>query len=144
MSKFYLSMAVIDTAIFEKTVIKQIMRELWDQEEELHFPIDFDYKLNNKSICFTFKRNVKYNVIDNDALIDLDMMMISGYPFSAFDARSGEAVLWPVYPFYNNYYGGMKAFKKLFKREAEEQLGHKLKRVVIKRDDQVLTMKVTW
>ena len=144
MSKFYLAAVVIDTDVFEKDVVKMIMKDIWSLEKELSFPIDFDYKLNRKSASFSFKRDVVYNVIDDDALIDLDMMIISGFPFSAFDPRSKETIMWPLYPFYNNYYGGKKAFTKLFKREAEEQLGYKLKRVIIRRDDQMLTMDVIW
>ena len=144
MSRFYLATAVIDTAIFEKDVVKQIMRDIWNHEEELLFPIDFDYKLNKKSASFIFKCDVKYNVIDDNALIDLDMMIISGFPFSAFDPRSGDAVIWPIYSFGHNYYGDKKAFKKLFKYIAEKKLGYKIKRVAIERDDKVLTMSFSW
>ena len=141
MLKFYLGGCVFDINM-DKNAVIFALQTLW-AEENFGFTIDFDYKVNKKSIEFTFKRDMTYQVTGGCFLIDRDMMMLTGLPIEAF-YPDGEPVIWPVIMMGNNYYGDKKSFTALYKQYNNKHAEVKLKPVLIEESDDVLVMKLIY
>lgn len=139
--KFYLGGGLFDTNI-DKNAVIFTLQKLWT-EENYGFDIEFDYKVNQKSIIFTFKRKMPYQITGGYFLVDRDMMMLSGLPVEAFD-HYDEAIMWPIIMMGNNFYGDKKSFIALYKEYNIKYAGVKLKRVIIEETDDVLVMKLIY
>ena len=141
MLKFYLGGGVFDSTL-DKDAVIFTLQTLW-AEEDFGFTIDFDYKVNKKSIEFTFKRKMPYQVTGGCFLIDRDMMMLSGLPVEAFDPY-GEPVMCPIIMMGNNYYGDKQSFAALYKQYNKKYAEVKLKRIIIDEADEMLVMKLIY
>ena len=141
MLKFYLGGGIFDSTL-DKNAVIFTLQTLWS-EEDFGFTIEFDYKVNKKSIEFTFKRKMPYQITGGCFLIDRDMMLLSGLPVEAFDPY-GEPVIWPVIMMGNNYYGDKQSFAALYKQYNKKHAEVKLKRVIIDEADDILVMKLIY
>ena len=141
MLKFYLGGGVFDSTL-DKNAVIFTLQTLWG-DEDFGFTIDFDYKVNKKSIEFTFKRDMPYQVTGGCFLIDRDMMMLTGLPVEAFDPF-GKSVIWPVVMNGANYYGDKQSFTALYKYYNKKYAGVKLKRVIIDETDDTLVLKLMY
>ena len=141
MLKFYLGGGVFNSTM-DKNVVIFTLQTLW-AEEDLGFTIDFDYKVNKKSIVFTFKRNMPYQVTGGCFLVDRDMMMLTGLPVEAFNPY-GKPVMWPIIIMGENYYGDKQSFTALYKRDNKKYAEVNLKRVIIEEADDVLLLKLIY
>ena len=141
MSRFYLGGGVFDSTMKKDAVIFTL-QTLW-AEEDLGFNIEFDYKVNKKSIVFSFKRDFIYLITGGYFLADRDMMMLTGLPIEAFDSYK-DPVVWPIIASGSNYYGDKHGFIALFKKLTKKYADVVLNRVIIEEADDVLVLKLIY